>query len=141
MLLLIILKMNVLFICYGNVGRSQMAQAFYNKYTNSNDAKSAGVGSEIEFRHKRPTPDIIKVMLEEGIDLSHSVVKQVTEAMVNEADKIVVLCDLDDCPKFILNSEKMSHILVADPYGVSMEYVRSVRDDIKKMVLGIIGSR
>jgi protein-tyrosine-phosphatase len=58
----------ILFICYGNVARSQMAEAFYNKFTNSNDAKSAGVGYDMVTRYKHPAEDVIKVMLEECED-------------------------------------------------------------------------
>jgi protein-tyrosine-phosphatase len=33
----------LLFICAGNVARSQMAEAFYNNLTNSTNAISAGI--------------------------------------------------------------------------------------------------
>lgn len=36
--------MKVLFVCYANIGRSQMAKALYNHFTGTNDADSAGVG-------------------------------------------------------------------------------------------------
>jgi len=48
------------------------------------------------------------------------------------------MCDLDDCPRFVLESKKIKHIPISDPYGISIDYVRSVRDDIKRMVLGLI---
>ena len=38
--------MKVLFICEGNMMRSQMAEAFYNSMTKSNDASSAGATAE-----------------------------------------------------------------------------------------------
>ncbi|MDR1300269.1 MAG: GNAT family N-acetyltransferase, partial [Candidatus Nomurabacteria bacterium] len=34
----------VLFVCYSNIGRSQMAKAIYNKLSKSHNAESAGVG-------------------------------------------------------------------------------------------------
>ena len=37
-------QMKVLFVCYANIGRSQMDKALYNHFTGTNDADSAGVG-------------------------------------------------------------------------------------------------
>ena len=132
--------MKVLFICYGNVARSQMAETYYNKLTNSHDAISAGVGKEVGLRYLHPTADIIALMLEEHLDISKNSVKPVTKTMVDNVDKVVVLCDLDDCPKYILESKKLVHIPIADPYTVTIEFARSVRDDVKHMVMKLIKS-
>jgi protein-tyrosine-phosphatase len=130
----------ILFICYGNVARSQMAESLYNEYTHSNDAKSAGVGYSIGNRFMHPAGDVIKVMLEEGLDVSKNTVKSVTKEMVDGADKIIVMCDLDDCPRFLLDSGKVEHIPIPDPYSISIEYTRGVRDEIKRIVLDLIHS-
>jgi protein-tyrosine-phosphatase len=132
--------MKVLFICYGNVARSQMAEAYYNKYTNSNNAQSAGVGYGIKGRYTHPASDVVKVMLEEDIDVSKKEVKAITREMIDKADKIIVMCDLDDCPRFLLESGKVEHILVPDPFGISIDYTRAVRDEIKSLVLDLIHS-
>ena len=118
-----------------------MAEAYYNKYTNSNNAKSAGVGYGIRGRYIHPASDVIKVMLEEDVDVSKKEVKAITREMVDEADKIIVMCDLDDCPRFLLDSGKVKHIPIADPFGISIEYVRSIRDEIKSLVLDLIHSK
>lgn len=128
----------ILFVCYGNVGRSQIAEAYYNKYTRSTNAKSAGVGYGMKEKYLHPAGDIVKVMLEEDIDVSKKIVKTITKEMVDEAEKIIIMCDLDDCPRFLLDSGKVEHIPIPDPYGVSVEYVRGVRDEIKRLVLDLI---
>ena len=128
----------ILFVCYGNVARSQIAAAYYNKFTGSDNASSAGVSYDAGIRHKHPTPDIVKIMIEEGIDISKSTVRAITKQMVDDADHIIVMCDLDDCPRYLLDSKKMKHFLMADPYGVSIDYARSVRDDIKHLVLELM---
>ncbi|MGV8141849.1 MAG: low molecular weight phosphatase family protein [Candidatus Woesearchaeota archaeon] len=128
----------ILFICYGNIARSQMAEAFYNKYTSSEDAKSAGVGYNIASRYKHPTEDVVKVMLEQDIDITKKTAKALTKEMVDDSEKIIILCELTDCPKYLLDSRKFEHIPIADPYGIDINYTRSVRDEIKKMVLELI---
>ena len=128
----------ILFVCYGNVARSQIAAAYYNKFTGSENASSAGVANDAGIRHKHPTPDIVKIMFEDGIDISRNIVRAVTRQMVDDANRVIVMCDLDDCPKYLLDSKKMKHLLMADPYGVSIDYARSVRDDIKHTVLELM---
>ncbi len=61
----------VLFICEGNVGRSQMAEGLFNHFSLSNKAISAGVidiGSKYNYL---PREDIVKAMKEKGIDISN----------------------------------------------------------------------
>jgi len=72
-------------------------------------------------------------MHEENLDVSRNIVKSATQKMVDDADAVVVMCDLDDCPKFLLDSRKFKHIPIPDPYGISVEYTRTVRDEIKRM--------
>ena len=134
------IMIKILFVCYGNVGRSQMAEAFYNKYTNTNDSGSCGVGYEVGEKYLHPTSDIVKVMLEENIDISKNAVKSITKQMVNESERIIIMCDLDDCPKYLLESIKIKHIPISDPYGIHIDYVRGIRDEIKAIVLDLIDS-
>jgi len=130
--------MKILFVCYGNVARSQMAEAYYNKYTDSSRAKSCGVGYGIADRYIHPAGDVAKVMLEEGIDISKKTVKPITKELVEDAQKIIVMCHLEDCPKYLLDSGKAEHIPIPDPFGISIEYTRNVRDEIKRLVLDLI---
>lgn len=133
-------KPKILFICYGNVGRSQIAESYYNHFTNSKNAKSAGVELNAGEKYLHPTKDMIDLMLEERIDISKYKVKPLTKAMIDEADKIIIFCDLDDCPKYLLESKKIKHIPIADPYHIATKYKRAIRDEIKDVVKGLIDS-
>ena len=130
--------MSILFICDGNIGRSQIAQAYYNFLTNSKDATSAGVDITSPSRYDHPTKEIITVMNEEKIDLSKNKVKTVNKDMVNLADNIYILCKKNKCPEFLLESKKITCWNIKDPFNEDINETRKVRDIIKEKVKEIL---
>jgi arsenate reductase len=130
--------MKILFICRGNVSRSQMAEAYYNHFTKSNDAASAGILDFTSLKYGHPAEEVIKVMKEDGIDISKQIVKFITEEMVNKADRIFVMCERKECPEFLLNSNKITFWDINDPYDTSLENHRRIRNEVKKHVKQLI---
>lgn len=130
--------MKILFVCQGNVARSQMAEGYYNHFTKTNDAKSAGVSESAPKKYPRLIDEVIEVMKEEGIDLSDKKVKTVTKEMVDESDKVFVLCDKVYCPEFLLNSDRVTFWQVPDPFETGIDNFRKIRDLIKSKVSGLI---
>ncbi|MDG6987703.1 MAG: hypothetical protein JRN21_00050 [Nitrososphaerota archaeon] len=97
--------MDVLFICIGNINRSQIAEAIFNRLSVSGHAKSAGLkprraGILLAKEHNNP----VEVMKGEGYDLSKAKIKRVTRKMVEAADKTVLICrreNLAEAPDFL----------------------------------------
>jgi arsenate reductase len=131
----------VLFICEGNVGRSQMAEAFYNDIKEGNTAISAGIVDVAEKYGGHPAQEIIDVMSEKGIDVSRQQIKQLTQDMLFEAAMIIVLCDKEMCPDFLVSSElNILYYKTEDPYQASIDTTRHIRDQIEMLVTELIES-
>lgn len=128
----------ILFICHGNVGRSQIAEGYYNHFTHSCGASSAGVDPKTPEKWKTLVPEILQVMKEENIDLSSKKVKLVKEEMVSETCKVIVMCKKEDCPNFVLKHTSIDFWEIEDPYGSSIEKLRLIRDQIRLKVLGLL---
>jgi protein-tyrosine-phosphatase len=124
---------STLFICYGNVARSQMAQGWYNYYTHSQRGSSAGT-STISHLFHQPTDEASTVMIEEGINISQQSVTQLTPQLAQQADRLVILCKPSDCPNYIHQHPQAVFNEIEDPFGKNTDFYRSVREQIRLLV-------
>lgn len=125
--------MKVLFVCKANVGRSQMATAFFNKMSKKHHA--IGAGTHVGENEGKPIHEfVVNCMAELGYDLSKNTRKQLTPKMVEEADKIIVMNDREDLPDYVKNSPKVVFWDVEDGKGKSYEFHCKSRDRIKTLV-------
>jgi arsenate reductase (thioredoxin) len=128
-----------LFVCMGNVGRSQMAEAFYNYYTNSTDSWSAGIQSDTPEKYDRPAQKIIDLMSDVDIDVSKARVKTISQEMIENSERIIIICKRDECPDFLLKSKKITFWAdIEDPFEMSIEETKKIRDQIKNRILALI---
>lgn len=136
--------MKVLFLCRGNVARSQIAEAFFRKQSGDNlKAISAGIklsrGEQRIEEFGSVVENLITATKEEGIDISKNRCKEVTKEMADEADKIILIVDDEDpVPDYLTESPKSIRWDVPDPKGKSLEFTRKVRDEIKKRVKSLL---
>lgn len=130
--------MKILFVCQANVGRSQMAEAFYNFHTNSSNATSAGVEDFRDKYQHKPTQEIIETMLEKGIDISNQRIDYLKPDLLSDVDQVVVLCSRDLCPEFLLEGEKVIFREIEDPHQQDGKTIQKIRDQIEKLVLELI---
>lgn len=113
--------------------RSQMAEVFYNSLTKSNDATSAGATAETKDHISKRA---IEAMNDIGIDASNLKPKQLTEQMVNDADRVIYFPS-DYMPDYVKESTKSELWDVIDPHyhkEEGMPLVHRIRDDIKQRV-------
>jgi arsenate reductase (thioredoxin) len=119
----------VLFVCIGNAGRSQMAQAFAERA--GLDVRSRGSHAESHLH-----PEVVEVMREVGIDLSDRVPHQLTDEDAEWADLVVTMGCGDACP--VLPGKRYLDWKILDPMGLRIEMVREIRDEIAGLVDGLV---
>ncbi len=121
----------ILFVCVENAGRSQMAQAFAEKF--GLKASSAGT-----VPSNRVNPVVVEAMRERGINLSRKSPKMLTAEMIDHARLIVTMgCSVEEaCPRPMLAAmqKKLVDWNLDDPKGKSIDEVRKIRDEIEKKV-------
>jgi arsenate reductase (thioredoxin) len=124
----------VLFVCNHNAGRSQMAQALFERHAPS-DLRAESAGSTPA---KQVWPSVMEVMREIDIDLSGRRPKKLTVEMQLHADWAVTMGCGDACPYVPTRVEDWD---VADPADQPIEVVREIRDEIEGRVQTLIEER
>jgi arsenate reductase len=134
------MKQTVLFLCYHNAARSQMAEGLLRSlYPDRYEAFSAGV---------KPTQVhiyAIQVMKEIGIDISHQRSKSIEEYRGRMFDYAVTVCDQtkQSCPFF--PGKTVLHRGFVDPVdnmGSQEEMLagfRRIRDELKVWIVETFG--
>jgi arsenate reductase len=123
----------VIFACVHNAGRSQMAAAFFNELANATKARAVSAGTE---PGERVHPEVLAVMQEVGIDLSHSKPQKLTEDLAKNAQLLITMGCGDKCP--YVPGLRRDDWPLRDPKGLTLEDVRAIRDDVKERVEGLI---
>ncbi len=118
---------NVLFLCIGNAGRSQMAHAFLERL-GGHQVRSAGSRAEAQLH-----PEVVEAMSEIGYDLSGRKPRQLEPAAdAAWADVVVTMGCGDVCP--VLPGKSYVDWGLEDPAGQPVERVRELRDEIEQRV-------
>ena len=130
----------VLFVCNANAARSQMAQGFYNHYSHSQNADSAGLNpekkwdeaptlSDFEAMSHKPAKSS-ETMQEVGIDITGHKRQLLTADKLGDYDLIVNLAEKSQTPDW-LRGDNVIWWNVADPRNESAEKNRTARDEIE----------
>jgi len=117
----------VLFVCTHNAGRSQMAQALFERYA-PEDVRSESAGSDPA---RELWPEVIEVMREVGIDLSGRKPKRLSVEMQLHADWAITMGCGDVCPYVPTTVDDWN---IPDPAGRPLAEVREIRDTIDERV-------
>ncbi|MEM3730613.1 MAG: arsenate reductase ArsC [Candidatus Bathyarchaeia archaeon] len=122
----------VLFVCVENSFRSQIAEAYFNKFAPKGwMAISAG---------SKPTdrvhPNAVKLMLEDGIDISHKKPQPLTYELQTKPEIAIIVCGSAECP--VVYAKHVEEWNIPDPAKMPLEEARKIRGLIKSRVLELI---
>ena len=111
----------VLFVCVQNAGRSQLAQALYERH--GGEARSAG-SKPAERVHS----EVVEALREVGIDIEGRKPRGISRDDVEWTDLVVTMGCGDACP--VLPGKRYVDWELPDPSGMSLDEVRNLRDEI-----------
>jgi arsenate reductase len=118
----------VLFVCVENAGRSQLAQALYER--RGGEARSAGSAPATELHEA-----VVEALDEIGIDVSARVPRALGREDVEWADLVVTMGCGDACP--VLPGKEYVDWNLPDPAGLCLEEVRELRAVIEDRVASL----
>jgi arsenate reductase (thioredoxin) len=123
---------NVLFVCVQNAGRSQIAQALFERTAaGKHEARSAG-SRPAEHVHR----EVVDALRELGIDVAGRMPHRLDRSDLDWADHVVTMGCGDECP--VVPGKRYEDWELPDPAGRPLEEVRSIRDDIAERVQGLV---
>ncbi len=125
--------LEVIFACVHNAGRSQMAAAFFNRLADPQRAHAISAGTEPGLRVH---PEVLAVMQEVGIDLSHATPQKLTEELAKEAQLLITMGCGDKCP--YVPGLRRDDWPLRDPKGLPMDEVRAIRDEVRERVQALL---
>jgi arsenate reductase len=122
----------VLFVCVQNAGRSQIAQALFERSVEGrHQARSAGSrpGEQVH-------PEVVEVMRELGIDVAGRTPHRLDRADLDWADHVVTMGCGDECP--VVPGKRYEDWELPDPAGRPLDEVRAVRDEIAERIRRLV---
>ena len=131
------IMINILVLCTGNSCRSQIAQGYFEHFTDGRSVKVYSAGVETHGVN----PRAILTMQEDGLDISKSTSNHIDEYFEVPFDYVLTVCDhaKERCPYFPTNAQ-MVHYNFPDPAKATgteteiMDAFRAVRLEIKTFI-------
>ena len=113
-----------------------MAAAYFNRLAAGDAARAISAGTQ---PGDRVHPEVVDVMREDGIDLSHIHPQRLTPELAAGATLLVTMGCAEECPA-IPGAERLDWPL-PDPRGQSRAQVRGIRDEIRLRVTKLLTAR
>lgn len=122
-----------------------MAEAIYNRLTNSTDASSAGtrvegVGDTLAEFNKRPgvTSFTVDVMRDDGFNIEDKKQKQLTQDMLAKYDLVVSMAAKQFTSAWLSSAPNYVYWKIPDPKGRSYEVTKRAKDAVEQKVRELI---
>ncbi|MEA5367145.1 arsenate reductase ArsC [Amycolatopsis sp., V23-08] len=122
----------ILFVCVGNAGRSQIAAALARHHAGTRvHIRTAGSSP-----HEEIYPEVEQIMTDTGLSLAEEFPKPLTNEVLAAADVVVTMGCGEHCP--VLPGRRYEDWPIADPAGQPAARIRAIRDDIDHHVHALL---
>ena len=139
--------MKVLFVCNANIGRSQVAQAYFNNLT-QHDSDCAGINADeatarrnLPSRKMKDVPgqrSVHYIRREFGVDIAEKERQQLAPEMVDEADLVIVIAEPTKWPAYLRTARNKVFWDIPDPQGqndcFAFKIYRQVEHRVEQLV-------
>lgn len=135
--------MQLLFVCYGNVGRSQVAQTYFNLLSRHH-AQSAGIAvDELVARDNLPGKRlkdlprqcaVTYLRQELGIDIAEKERQQLLPAMLDSPDLTIVIAERERWPGYLQEGSKVVFWDIPDAAGEREDIVYDIFGRVQRRV-------
>ena len=139
--------MKVLFVCHANVGRSQVAQVYFDKLS-KHESGSAGMGVDenvaklaLPSRKLRDIPtqrSVVYIQREFGVDAFENESTQLTLEMIDEADRVIIINEKERWLDYVKEGGKVVHWDIPDSLGMeddsAFDVYRQIRERVEELV-------
>jgi arsenate reductase len=113
-----------------------MAAAVFNQLADPKKARAVSAGTR---PGTRVHPEVVTVMLEVGVDLSATTPRLLTPDVAAGTQWLITMGCGESCP--VVPGAQHEDWPLDDPQGQSIDRVRSIRDEIRLLVVEFIDSR
>jgi protein-tyrosine-phosphatase len=135
--------MKVLFICYANIGRSQVAQAYFDTLS-KHHSNSAGiavneriVAMKLPSRKLKDNPNQISVEYirrEFGVDIAEKERQQLIPEMIDTADLVIIIAEKERWPSYLKEGGKVVFWDIQDPAGLADDFASELYRQVRRRV-------
>jgi arsenate reductase len=118
-----------------------MAMEYFKRFSKDGTA-SAGTRVTVEnekIGDREDAQPVLEVMREDGIEMGANARTTLTQGMLDDFDKVIVMAEPDGTPEWLSSSPKFEYWQVPNVNGMPIEQLRIVRDDIKSKVRNLVG--
>ena len=112
-----------------------MAAAWFNELADPTKARAISAGTEPA---ERVHHEVVEVMKEVGLDLSHQVPQLLSEELARNANLLVTMGCGEACP--IVPGVARVDFAIEDPKGKPIPRVREIRDEIRRPVEELVST-
>jgi protein-tyrosine-phosphatase len=135
--------MKVLFICYANVGRSQVAEACFKRLS-QHDSHSAGIAvnervaqmklPSKKLKHAAIQHSVEYIKREFGVDIGEKERQQLVPEMMDTADLAIVIAEKERWPDYLKEGDKVVFWDIPDPFRMADGEADEVYKELQRRV-------